>query len=144
MKKQIALLLLTFTFAFPAFAQEGTQAPESTQAPVVVDQAPVLVESNQDLAIVLVSVFGLVGMLWGIISSVLNHKSIPVSEVDKLLARALEMALSTKRTDDEKLVKGAMTVWQGAKDLGLVPVEAPATTTVTTTTTTTPIEDAVG
>ena len=146
MKRLFSIALLTLTFAFPAFAQEATAAPESTEAApvVVVVEAPAEAPAeNNDLAILLPAIFGIVGMLWGIVASVLNHKSLPVSEVDKLLARVYEMSLQSKATEDEKLVKAAMTVWQGMKDLGLVPVvtevSAPATTT-TTTTTTTPIE----
>jgi len=102
--------------------------------------------NNSDFAMLLIAVFGLVGMTWGIISSILNHKSIPVSEVDALLARVYEMAQNTPSKLDDKAVATAKTLWQGAKDLGVIQsVSAPAPVTVTTTTTTTETEqEAVG
>lgn len=79
--------------------------------------------NNADLALVLISVFGLVGMAWGIIASILNHKSVPVSEIDKFLARAYEMAQQTPSQLDDKVVSAAKTAFQGAKDLGIVRLE---------------------
>jgi hypothetical protein len=142
MKKQIALLLLTFTFAFPAFAQEGTQAaPESTEAApvvVVVEPAPVEVPSTSDaLNDAIPMIFGMIGMLWGIIATILNYKSIPVAQVTAFLNTVEANSKKTTDTRDDEAVKLAKTLWQTAQDLGLIQAAPAAPATVTTTTTTT-------
>lgn len=95
-------------------------------------------------------VFGLTGMVWGIIATILNHKSVPMSEVHAFLDRSeLEAAKSENPFDDEA-VKIAKTIVKAMADLGLlkeapnetvIPAPASTTTTLTTdgTTTTTTI-----
>lgn len=79
-------------------------------------------------------VFGLVGMVWGIVATILNHKSVPMSEVHAFLDRSeVEAAKSDNPLDDEA-VKIAKTIVKAMADLGLLgaPTNSAPGITVTT------------
>jgi hypothetical protein len=80
-------------------------------------------------------VFGLVGMVWGIIATILNHKSVPMSEVHAFLDRSASEAAKSETPLDDKAVEIAKTLFQQMVELGLIK-ETPAAPVSTTTTTT--------
>jgi hypothetical protein len=153
MKKQIAILLISLTFAFPAFAQEATQAaPESTESPVVVVESPAPPVPSANQFESLVPVFGLVMLLGLLIQSVLLYRSTPpenkeqvraeiLKQVRELIEESRRIANTTPSPVDNRAVDGAEAL---VNFFDRPSVEVPATTTVTTTTTTAPIEEAQG
>lgn len=71
-------------------------------------------------------VFGLVGMVWGIIATILNHKSVPMSEVHAFLDRSEAEAKKSDNPLDDEAVKIAKTTVKALVDLGLLKEETPA------------------
>ena len=142
----LLLAVLLFALPFMVNAQEATSeatqaAPTEAPAPdvTVVVEAPASTSDSLNDAIPLI--FGMVGMLWGIVATILNYKSIPVAQVTAFLNTLDANAKKTIRPEDDEAVRLAKTLWQTAQDLGLIK-EAPVVTT-TTTTTTSPIETEV-
>lgn len=70
-------------------------------------------------------VFGLTGMVWGIIATILNHKSVPMSEVHAFLDRSETEAAKSENPFDDEAVKIAKSIVKAMADLGLLK-EAPA------------------
>jgi hypothetical protein len=93
------------------------------------------VEQLQLINLAIPVIFGLVSMLWGIIATILNYKSVPVSEVNKLLTRSEVEAAKSETPLDDKAVEIAKTLFQQMVELGLIK-ETPAAPVSTTTTTT--------
>lgn len=79
------------------------------------------IEQLQLINLAIPVVFGLVGMVWGIIATILNHKSVPMSEVHAFLNRSEGEAAKSDNPLDDEAVRIAKTIVQALADLGLLP-----------------------
>jgi hypothetical protein len=111
MKKQLTILLLSLAFAFPALAQEATEAPAASPDVTVVVEAPAeapttVQESNRFLMAI-----ALVSLLINALQAFLSHKSIPADLAKQIFGGARFMTKLTADTRDDELVDTAEKVY---------------------------------
>lgn len=78
------------------------------------------IETLQLITLAIPTVFGLIGMVWGITATILNHKSVPMSEVHAFLNKSETEAAKTDNPVDDEVVKMAKTIVKVLSDLGLL------------------------